>query len=334
MAQRNYPCDNLINVYFGVHPDEYFNMTGESVFKQQLYQCMLSQALHVKADIETQRSRNELGCLVWQLNEIWPTGGWGSLEYGTPVKGQVLGGRWKPLHYFYRSSVFADVMAACGAGGRCYVKNDGNKAFEGSCTVSALEFSTGGITVLATQHFSGASRLPAGPGIKRHFQLSETIDGTAHLLVARCVDSTGHPVSVNEIALVPPKSMTLPSAAVTALVADKHNEDGSVNITLSTDRPALYVVLTTRAQGRFSHNAFALVPLASASEQAALFFHGHAPGEVGEVSKAVVRFWPFGSDAADIAALKSSLRIEHLQQNMVSEASLKMLLRPLSPLFA
>ena len=77
MAQRNYPCDNLINAYFGAlakrmivcfffgwvfspllncdgllgsvaqqgdHPDSYFNMTGERIFKQQLYQCMLSQA--------------------------------------------------------------------------------------------------------------------------------------------------------------------------------------------------------------------------------------------------------------------------------------------------
>jgi len=33
--------------------------------------------------------------MVWQLNEIFPTGGWGSLEYGSargPTPGQVLGG--------------------------------------------------------------------------------------------------------------------------------------------------------------------------------------------------------------------------------------------------
>lgn len=30
------------------------------------------------------------------------TGGWGSIEYGTVThtKGQVLGGRWKPLHHW------------------------------------------------------------------------------------------------------------------------------------------------------------------------------------------------------------------------------------------
>ena len=33
--------------------------------------------------------------MVWQLGEIWPTGGWGSVEYATAVRGQVRGGRWK-----------------------------------------------------------------------------------------------------------------------------------------------------------------------------------------------------------------------------------------------
>ena len=37
-----------------------------------------------------------------RYNEIWPTGGWGSIEYGTVgyTKGQVLGGRWKPLQHW------------------------------------------------------------------------------------------------------------------------------------------------------------------------------------------------------------------------------------------
>jgi hypothetical protein len=36
--------------------------------------------------------------MTWsRYNEIWPTGGWGSIEYGSAVPGQVEGGRWKPL---------------------------------------------------------------------------------------------------------------------------------------------------------------------------------------------------------------------------------------------
>ena len=39
--------------------------------------------------------------------------------------------------------------------------------------------------------------------------------------------------------------------------------DGTVFVTLRSNRLALFVVLTTRAQGRFSENAFALRPLES-----------------------------------------------------------------------
>ena len=134
MAERNYPCDNMIDVYFGKQPAGYFNRTGEDVFKRQLYQCMLGQALHMKGDIEARRSQNIIGMLVWQYNEIWPTGGWGSIEYGTPVAGQVLGGRWKTLQYLYRRSIYSDVMATCGEGGECYVKNDAPYPFTGNVT--------------------------------------------------------------------------------------------------------------------------------------------------------------------------------------------------------
>jgi len=109
MSQRNYPCDNISIVYWG---NQDFTAVGEAAFKRQLYRCLIGQALVLKSDIETRRSTNEFGTVTWQLNEIWPTGGWGSIEY--PVKGQVVGVRWKPVHYWFRRSIFADVMATCG----------------------------------------------------------------------------------------------------------------------------------------------------------------------------------------------------------------------------
>ena len=115
MAERNYDCDPLISKFFGAEAASVavLNTTGEVAFKRQLYQCQLAQALEMKSNIEHRRSGNTFGILVWQFNEIWPTGGWGSVEYGTPVAGQVLGGRWKPLHYLYESHLYADVMCAC-----------------------------------------------------------------------------------------------------------------------------------------------------------------------------------------------------------------------------
>ena len=66
--------DNLISYYFDLNNTE-VDSVGEEVFKKQLYQCMISQALELKGDIETRRASNTYGIIVWQYNEIWPTGG-------------------------------------------------------------------------------------------------------------------------------------------------------------------------------------------------------------------------------------------------------------------
>merc|ERR1712232_1466042 len=116
----------------------------------------------------------------WQLSEIWPTGGWGSLEYGTPGQaGQVLGGRWKPLHYFMRKSAFADVLAACGnarlqmndagptASGAtlCFIKNDSPFRFSGTVTIELIHFATAVVSKLGTMPV----KLPGGAGTVRFF---------------------------------------------------------------------------------------------------------------------------------------------------------------------
>eukprot|EP01043_Picozoa_sp_COSAG02_P078042 COSAG02_NODE_17380_length_1008_cov_1.160616_1_plen_90_part_00 len=66
--------DNLISYYFDLNNTE-VDSVGEEAFKKQLYQCMISQALELKGDIETRRAGNTYGIIVWQFNEIWPTGG-------------------------------------------------------------------------------------------------------------------------------------------------------------------------------------------------------------------------------------------------------------------
>jgi beta-mannosidase len=65
----------------------------------------------------------------------------------------------------------------------------------------------------------------------------------------------------------------------------------SVPITLRTTAPALFVTLTTAAQGRFSDNAVLLLPAAS--------------------SGTTVRFLSAGT--LDYGLLASTLRAEHLQ---------------------
>ncbi|CAD7966357.1 unnamed protein product, partial [Amoebophrya sp. A120] len=125
MSQRNYACRNLLEGYFGDRNDrlELHGKTEsrsspvvalsteepertEQNFRLQLYLCALGQALRVTTWIDQLRfDKSVNGMLLWQLNEIWPTGGWGSLEYG---------GGWKILHHWLQNFAFRDVFVACG----------------------------------------------------------------------------------------------------------------------------------------------------------------------------------------------------------------------------
>jgi hypothetical protein len=124
MAQRNYACDDAWATYYpnASRMTVGIGGSGAESFSAQLYLCQLATALKLKGLVEFHRSLNLFGLLTWQLTEMWPTYGWGSLEYSSG-EGSVTGGRWKPSHYFLRDA-YASVFAACGAGGNCYVRND------------------------------------------------------------------------------------------------------------------------------------------------------------------------------------------------------------------
>ena len=131
LIQRNYHCDELMKAYFG----EYVNSDGigKIIFQKQLYQCMISQALWIKGQIEIFRSQNTYGMLIWQLNDQLASGGWGLLDPGRES-------RWKPLMYLLMNSLFTDVVATCGMEGKCYVRNDGVAMFNGTVVVEKWHF--------------------------------------------------------------------------------------------------------------------------------------------------------------------------------------------------
>ncbi len=125
----------------------------------------------MKGQIEIMRSSNTFGTLIWQLNENWPTGGWGIVEYGPSriLEGQLVGGRWKPLMYLLRQSLFRDVFAACGKDDRCYIRNDGVHPVDASIWLEAWNLreskATRAITCNQTQ-FSTGRWLPFYPALQ------------------------------------------------------------------------------------------------------------------------------------------------------------------------
>lgn len=127
LAERNYACDSEVEAYFGATD---FDATGEDAFKAQLHKCVMATTLWLKGQVEIFRGSNSFGTLIWQLNENWPTGGWGLLEYGSShgQKGQSIGGRWKPVMHLLKQALFQDVFATCGQRGECYIRNDSSES--------------------------------------------------------------------------------------------------------------------------------------------------------------------------------------------------------------
>jgi len=96
------------------------------------------------------------------------------------------------------------------------------------------------------------------------------------------MNSDGNSVSENFIPLSSPLHMNLPKPTIAFSV------DNQGLVTLQSDTFAVFVTLTTRAQGRFSDNTFLMFP-----------------------GKKQIQFLWFGNP--DVATLKSTLRLEHVQ---------------------
>eukprot|EP00026_Physarum_polycephalum_P002050 Phypoly_transcript_02054.p1 GENE.Phypoly_transcript_02054~~Phypoly_transcript_02054.p1 ORF type:complete len:936 (+),score=107.47 Phypoly_transcript_02054:132-2939(+) len=299
LAQRNYPCDNIYAVYYGTDSLKELDQDGESAFKQQLFKCMIGSALVTKAYIEETRSRNCFGTLIWQFNEIWPTGGWGSIEYGSNVPGQVVGGRWKPTQYWMRKSLFTDVLIGCGVQGSlgsylwCYVKNDSPNPVSGTLTFTGVKYSDASST--DTLFSNSSFTLKSGPDTLEWCKVSlpPNFNTNATLMLVDFV--SGETVlSSNHFLLAPPfQTIGITNFPLNFTVASQPNSDGSVDIIVSKSSPALglYVTLTTAAQGRFSDNSFIMTD-----------------------PSVKIQFVPFG--ALDLSTLTSTLRIEHLGNYM------------------
>ena len=296
LAQRNWACDNLIWGYFGAR---WLNASASArAFQAQLFQCQIASALTLQQNIEGRRAANQAGLLLWQLNEIWATGGWGSLEYSSGA-GALAGGRWKPAHYWLRSHLFADVMAGCGTVGRgrqlaCFVSNAAAQGFSGTLALRALDLRGGGVrdwlAPLRVEVPPGPLAL-AWPPLPAQAALP---NASTTLLLATVLDGGGAAVSQSLVHLAPPASLLVAADAnVSAAVAAAPNADGSVDVALEADELALFVTLTCAAPGRFSDNALLMLR----GEQRTLQW---------------LPFATAGSDAgANRALLAATLRVEH-----------------------
>ena len=174
----------------------------------------------------------------------------------------------------------AQCVVATYAGSTCYLKAEVDQA--------GGSYAHDGVTSCRKKKQHARQRQPQ-PAMASGL---DGFDGTKALLVATVTDDAlGSVVSSHPILYAPPKQLQLPKANVTFTVSEG-GLHGRPTIEVKTDAVALYVTFTTLAQGRFSDNAFLLLPQASRT----------------------IDFIPF--EGFDFAELKSTLRVEHVASYM------------------
>jgi beta-mannosidase len=171
------------------------------------------------------------------------------------------------------------------------IKNDDVGALAGAAlTVSKVELATGAVTAV---HSQPSLALPPGPGAAAFFSIDPAIDGAKFVLTATVTSAAGEVLTDNLIPLLPPANWTgLGRATVTARVDDgPPGPNGELGVTLESDLLAAFVTLTTLAQGRFSDNAFLMLP-----------------------GTTRVLFMPWAPEQASV--LTETLRVEHMATYM------------------
>ncbi|KAG8458642.1 hypothetical protein KFE25_008439 [Diacronema lutheri] len=332
MAERNYPCDALLVSFFGLSATQ-LDAAGESAFRSQLFLCGLAQALALHGLVSAHRSANIFGSLIWQLNEIWPTGGWGTLEYSATdtqpgTAGQLLGGRWKAAHHWLRQHLFADVFATCGRAGACFARTDAPAARNVTVRVRAHDVRECAPARAAAPSFTLPLALRAGPSIERFSlppALLASLEPQRTLLVvtlsapasARGAADDGagareQLLSEHALLLVPPLSLAPLSrapidvrviAAAGACEPSAYAASGGpvprwcVPLSVRASCTALFVVLSADVDGHFSRNCIHLLP-----------------GEWTDV-----HFAADGERPPSVQALRSSLTVEQLADHYKRE---------------
>jgi len=310
--------DSIVAYYFGMGVLPSLDERGAEAFQRQLYFALLSPALQQKSHIEAFRAFPTWMTAIWQLNEIWPTNGWGSVEYGPAggeTAGQVVGGRWKPLHYWLRSHLFSTYFSACDASGTCVVRNDNPLAtLQAQLTVTAISTLTG--TPIANLSGPTLVSLPRGAGALAwgcmDGKLSPPLctpptevlsdvgcaaNGTDCAILTLLRDAASGKVLAQNLQFwTVPSSLKLSKGVTINADFGQQAPDGSVPVTLSVNGgAAVLVLLSSAAQGRWSDNALQLL----------------APGQHQ------IYFLPMllgggGGPPVDASLLEKSLRIEHL----------------------
>ena len=211
----------------------------------------LLQAMAVKIGVEHWRRNmpRSMGALYWQLNDCWPCASWSSIDFA---------GRWKALHYF-AAHCFAPVLVsgvenAADGTVAVHVSNDLRREVQGETRLVVTDLD-GAVLHEDSWQISapgGSSHAVGTAAVQQYL----TQYGAAGILVwLDFAEADGNPSTRarNLVLFERPKQYALRPAGLCVEV-DQHT-GASFLLTLTTDKPALWIALDTEeCDTRFSDN--------------------------------------------------------------------------------
>nr|WP_210314377.1 glycoside hydrolase family 2 protein [Rhizobium lentis] len=237
-------------------------------FPNFVYLSQIQQGLAIKTAVEYWRSLKPhcMGTIYWQLNDTWPVASWSSLDYG---------GRWKAMHYlvkrFFQPVAVAAIPSEDGKTIRFSLVNDTFADVSVDLSISLLTMKGERKHVKDVQ----AVCSPDAAVTAATIDVAEIGEGT--LLAWRFTASNGmggegHYVNGTY------KALELEPAGLT--VTHEYVEtSGAIDINVTAKGLALFVMIESETDGKYSDNAFDL----AAGESRRITFTPAEPLERGKL---------------------------------------------------
>lgn len=219
-------------------------------FAMFLYVGQLLQAEGIKIAMESHRKKMPfcMGSLYWQINDCWPVASWSSMDYY---------GKWKAQQYFTKQALNNILVSPeiTDSIMKVFVVSDELKDLNAKINLEMLTFE-------GKKNWEHSEKITIKANISEvYFEISkkELLNAAKenNLLLHTSVIEGDKILSENILYFLPPKDLMLTKPMIN-LSIDKQGTE--YKLTITTDKLAKNVYLTTEVEGFFSDNFFDLLP--------------------------------------------------------------------------
>ena len=236
--QKNHSGNSIMTEMF----TRYFRFPAS--FEQMLYMSQVQQAIAIKTGCEYWRSQSPTcrGMLYWQLNDNWPVSSWSSIEYS---------GRWKQLHYHAKRFFSPLYIPFHETEEALTLRLSNNTRHTEDVSGQVVWMSWAGEEL---GRWDWAEQVKAdGNDLVWSLDKLDWADRRELGFFFAEIECDGEPVQNTWFPIPELKNVAVEKADLKVV-----REGDSISI--STDRPALFVHLEHDGDGRFSDSSFTLLP--------------------------------------------------------------------------